>query len=469
MSYTIYFWTGLTKRNNSTLTPTTGRTEFQCIVKDGTGILNPVIQLDLGLAADPSQFNYCQIPDFERYYWVREWTFERGLWTASCAVDVLATYKEQIGASSLYVLRAAAAYDGTVVDNLYPTKVGCTFDHSTVTSPYLLNGGTYVVGCISPDGDYGSITYTAVTAGGLATLCSYLINDAISETNGFSLSDASLKLQTSIIDPLSYIKSCMYFPFALQDLPLQTATTTFKIFTWHVPQVLNARINNQRIIKNQTFTIKKHPDTNSRGNYVNSAPYTMLTLYCAPFGVIEIDTSVTANQSTLNAEFTIDPISGRGTLRILCNGTVLHSLKAQIGVPIQLSQITRDYVGGITSAISGIAGTIGSALTGNVAGAISSAASGIGNAVNALKPRQQSMGSGGGFDDIQPITWTLDHQFFRPVPDDLAHNGRPLCQVRQLSTLAGYQLIQDGDVPIPGTSTEANQVRQYLESGYYYE
>ena len=53
MSYTIYFWTGLTKKNNSTLTPTTGRTEFQCIVKDGTGILNPVIQLDLGLAADP--------------------------------------------------------------------------------------------------------------------------------------------------------------------------------------------------------------------------------------------------------------------------------------------------------------------------------------------------------------------------------------------------------------------------------
>lgn len=468
MSYTIYFWS-VTKRNNSTLTPTTGRTEFQCIVKDGTGILNPIIQLDLGLAADPSQFNYCQIPDFDRYYWVREWTFERGLWTATCAVDVLATYKSQIGASTLYVLRAAAEYDGTVVDNLYPTKVGCSFDHSTVTSPYLLNGGTYVLGCISPDGDYGSITYTAVNSAGLSTLCSYLINDAISVSNGFSLSDASLRLQTSIIDPLSYIKSCMYFPFAMQDLPLQSATTTFKIFTWQVPQVLNARINNQRISKNQTFTIKKHPDTNARGNYVNSAPYTMLTLYCAPFGVIEIDTSVTANQSTLNAEFTIDPISGRGTLRILCNGTVLHSLKAQIGVPVQLSQITRDYVGGITSAISGIAGTIGSALTGNVAGAISSAASGIGNAVNALKPRQQSMGSGGGFDDIQPVTWTLDHQFFRPVTDDLAHNGRPLCQLRQLSTLAGYQLIQDGDVPIPGTSTEADQVRRYLETGYYYE
>lgn len=469
MSYTVYFWTGFAKKNNSTLTPTTGRTQFDCIIKDGSGILNPEIQLDLGLAADPSQFNYCQIPDFERYYYVNEWYFERGLWTATLTVDVLATYKTQIGASTLYVLRAAAAYDGTVVDNLYPTKVGCTFDHSTVTSPYLLTGGTYVLGCISPDGDYGSITYTALTGGGLSTLCSYLINDAISESNGFSLSDASLRLQTSIIDPLSYIKTCMYFPFALQDFDLQTVATTFKIFSWQIPQVLNARINNERIVKNQTFNIIKHPDTTARGNYVNSAPYTMLTLYCAPFGVIEIDTSVTANQSSLTAEFTVDPISGRGTLRILCNGTVLHSLKAQIGVPIQLSQITRDYVGGITSMVSGIAGTIGSALTGNVAGAISSAASGIGNAINAMKPRQQSMGTGGGFDDIQPVTWTLDHQFFRPVTDDPSHNGRPLCQLRQLSTLAGYQMIQDGDVPIPGTSEEADKVRGYLESGYYYE
>jgi hypothetical protein len=322
---------------------------------------------------------------------------------------------------------------------------------------------------VSPDGDYGSITYYAVTGGGLSTLCSYLITDAVSAANGFSLSDASIALQNSLIDPLSYIKSCMYFPFALTDFDLQTATTTLKVFQWSVPQVLNARISGNRLTKNQSFSIQKHPDTTSRGNYVNSAPYTMLTLFCAPFGVIEIDTSVTANQSTLTAEFTIDPISGRGTLRILCGGTVLNTLQAQIGVPIQLSQVTRDYVGAVTGIVSGVAGAVGSAMSGNIGGAISGAVSGIGNAVNALRPRQQSMGSGGGFNDIAPVTWTLDHQFFRPVTDDPSHNGRPLCQVRQLSTLAGYQLIQDGDVAIPGTSTEADQVRQYLESGYYYE
>lgn len=469
MSYTVYFWTSFAKKNNSTLTPTTGRTQFDCIIKDGSGILNPEIQLDLGLVTDPSQFNYCQIPDFERYYYVNEWYFERGLWTATLTVDVLATYKTQIGSSSLYVLRASAASNGAVVDNMYPVKVGCSFDHSTVTSPYLSSGGTYILGCVSKNGDYGSLTYYAVNTSGLSTLCTYMITDAVSQSNGFDLNDCSIALQNSLVDPLSYIKTCMYFPFAMSDFDLQTATTTLNIFNWDVPQVLNARISSARIVKNQSFTIKKHPDTNARGNYVNSAPYTMLTLYCAPFGVIEIDTSVTANQTTLTAEFTIDPISGRGTLRILCGGTVLHSLQAQIGVPIQLSQVTRDYIGAATAAVSGIAGTIGSALTGNVAGAVSSAASGIGNAVNALRPRQQSMGSGGGFNDIAPVTWTLDHQFFRPVDDDNSHHGRPYCQVTTPAALGGYIMVQDGDVAIPGTSDEADKVRAYLESGFYYE
>lgn len=475
MSYTIYFWTGLTKRNNSTLTPTTGRTEFQCIVKDGTGILNPVIQLDLGLAVDPSQFNYCQIPDFERYYWVREWTFERGLWTATCAVDVLATYKAQIGASSLYVLRAAAAYDGAVVDNLYPTKVGCSYQHTAINTPYTT--GWYVIGCVSPEGTYGSITYYAISTQEMAKMCAYLITDAVSEDNHFSLTDASMALQNSLIDPMQYIKSCIYIPFAYADFSgIVTEPTRVKVFMWEPSVKVNnntvyvsaLKFTGTTITKSSTVNITKHPDTSSRGNYVNSAPYTLLTLSYPPFGVLDIDTSVSANASSLNITLRTDVITGRGILTIKCNNTVLNRVESQIGVPIQLSQVTRDYLGAATSAISGVAGSIGSLATGNIGGALSSAVSGIGNAIQAIQPRANTIGSGGGFSHLAG-EFQLDHQFFRPVSDDPSHNGRPLCQVRQLSTLAGYQLIQDGDVPIPGTSTEADQVRQYLESGYYYE
>ena len=468
MSYTIYFWTGLTKKNNSTLTPTTGRTEYQCIVKDGTGILNPVIQLDLGLTADPSQFNYCQIPDFERYYWIREWTFERGLWTATCAVDVLATYKEQIGNSTLYVLRASNDYDGRIIDTMYPLKTGCTYSHPIQLSPFKTDG-VYVLGVTSTQGDYGSLTYSVVNAAGLSTICNYLINSAVSEDNHFSLSDASMALQTSLIDPLQYIKTCMYYPFPMEDFDLQTAGTSFNIFLWKIPQVFSARISGTRIRKQFTVDIHKHPQTNARGNYVNTAPYTILTLFAPPFGVIDIDTTVTCNASTIDFTLSVDPISGKGVLFVECNGVTLNRLEAQIGVPIQLSQVTKDWLGAASSTLSAVGNIVGSAMTGNVGGVISGVATGIDSASRALTPRQQSMGSGGGFIDVYPYSYKLDHQFFEPVADDIQHHGRPLCQLRQISSLGGYMLIQDGDVPIPGTSDEADKVRAYLESGFYYE
>lgn len=475
MAYTVYFWTSFAKKNNSTLTPTTGRTQFDCIIKDGSGILNPEIQLDLGLAADPSQFNYCQIPDFERYYYVNEWYFERGLWTATLTVDVLATYKTQIGSSSLYVLRASAAYDGSVVDNLYPTKVGCDYQHTSITTPYTT--GWYVIGVVSPEGTYGSITYYAISNQEMAKMCAYLITDAISEDNHFSLADASMALQNSLIDPMQYIKSCMYIPFEYADFSgIVSEPTRVKVFMWEPSVQVNdntvyvsaLRFTGTTITKSATVNITKHPDTSSRGNYVNSAPYTLLTLSYPPFGVLDIDTSVAANATSLAVTLRTDVITGRGILTIKCNNTVLNRVESQIGVPIQLSQVTRDYLGAATSAISGVAGSIGSLATGNIGGAISSAVSGIGNAIQAIQPRANTIGSGGGFSHLAG-EFQLDHQFFRPVADDLSHNGRPYCQITTPSTLGGYMLIQDGDVAIPGTSDEADKVRTYLESGFYYE
>lgn len=467
MSYSVDFYT-LTKKSNSTLFPSAGATTYNCIIKNGSGILTPKIELDLGLTSDPSTFNYCHITNFDRWYYVTEWYFDHGLWTATCKVDVLATYKSQIGSASLYVLRASAASDGAIVDNLYPMKSGCTYQHNTATSPYQTSG-TFILGVVSPEGDYGSITYQAVNASGLANICAYLISSAVDTNNGFDLGDASMALQASIIDPLQYIKSVMWFPFPTTDFTLQTATTSINIFKWSIPSVLAARISGNRVNKTLSLTITKHPSTSGRGNYVNQSPYTVLTLYAPPFGVIEIDTTVTCNASTLTCDIDVDPISGRGILRVKCNGVVLNQMESQIGVPIQVSQVTRDFVGGVTSALSGVAGAIQGAYTGNFTGAIDSITSGIGNAVKALTPRSQTVGTGGGFTSVYPHAWQLDHQFFTPVNDDNAHNGRPYCQVTTPSALTGYMLIQDGDVAIPGTKAEADEIRMLLESGFYYE
>lgn len=468
MSFKVQLYT-LSKRDNSTKQPTGTGTEFNCIIKTGSGIINPTISLDIGVSGNPSTYNYAYIATFGRYYFIEEWYFEQALWTASLRVDVLATYKSAIGSSSLYVMRSASAHDGSIIDTLYPAKAGCSFESTTVTNPWWDNI-SYVVGTVSRSGNMGSLAYYGMSSSAIHTMCQNLLDPTyiINTTNGFDLADASEALQLSLVDPIQYVKSCMALPVSLSDISNIGSAAVVYAFSWDTGATGYKIAQAPYINKSFSFSIKKHPDTNSRGNYVNSAPFTNISLTMPPFGVFDIDTSVTCNASTLTADIQIDPITGKGILTVKCNGVVLNRVEAQLGVPISLSSVTRDYIG----AASGLAGAVGGAVTGaafsGVGGALLGAASGIGNAINSLMPRASTIGTSGGFASGMG-TFRLDHQFFRPIPDDNTHNGRPLCQVKTISTLSGYMIIQDGDVTINGTAAEDAKIRNYLESGFYYE
>ena len=466
MSFKVNLYS-LEKRDNSTKQPTGTGTEYNCVLKDGCGILNPTIKLDMGLTSDPSGYNYAYIAAFERYYFIEEWYFEDALWTASMRVDVLATYKTQIGSASLYVLRAAGAHNGNIIDTLYPAKTGCSFASDTKTNPWNTTG-IFVVGIVTQDAAFGSMDYYVMTAAELRSMCRALTDPTtiIDSTYDFDLMDASAGLQLSLVDPMQYIKTCIMLPVAATDITNLGTSATINVYRWAAGTGKKV-YPTSRITKSFTFTIQDHPDTSGRGNYVNSKPYTNITLTAPPFGCIDIDSSVTCNATNLYVDIELDPITGKGILVITCKGIVLNRIEAQIGVPISLSSVTRDYIGAASSALGSIGGMIGSAMVGSVGGAIGSL-SGIGNAIESLMPRANTIGTTGTF-AANHGDFRLDFQFFRPVDDDNTHNGRPLCDVRTLSTLSGYQLIQDGDVAISGTATEDAKIRAYLEGGYYYE
>lgn len=466
MSFKVNLYS-LSKRDNSTKQPAGTPVEYDCILKDGCSIFTPSIKLDLGLADDPSQYNYAYIPAFGRYYFIEDWFFTDRLWIANLNVDVLATYKTQIGNSSLYVMRAAGAHDGNVIDTLYPAKTGCSFASDTKGNPWNTTG-CFVIGVVTKAAAFGSLNYYVLDASDLALLCDHLTDPAqiITEANHFLPTELSTGLQLSLVDPIQYIKTCVMLPVAEQEISNTGPDAEFPVYNWN-PHVNGLKLlPTSRINKSFTFDISKHPDTAARGNYVNASPFTKITLTIPPYGCIDIDTSVTCNASTLTVDVDVDPLNGKGILVVKCNNIILNRLEAQIGVPISLSSVTRDYIAGATSALGAVGGAI-SGFMGNIGGFIG-AASGIGNAVESLMPRAQTIGTTGSFVSNRG-DFRLDHQFFRPVADDNTHNGRPLCQVRQLNTLSGYMLIQDGDVQITGTATEDSRIRNYLETGFYYE
>lgn len=457
MGFTVNLYT-LSKRDNSTKRPTGTGTQFSCIIKSGSGILHPTISLDLGKVNDPSQYNYAYIPNFDRYYFIEEWYFDRALWTASLKVDVLATYKTEIGNSNLYVMRCASEHDGNIIDTLYPAKSGCTFASDTKSNPWT-QGMTYVVGVISQSATCGSQTHYGLLRSAFTGLCQWLLSDVVTEDNGFSLDDCTLELQRSLVEPLQFIKTCVLLPVPIGDTHGTTGATV-NVYGWASNTTGKVLTENDAIVKTYSFTIQKHPDTASRGNYVNSAPFTAITLTIPPFGTFDIDTSVTCNASTVTATIRIDQITGKGTLTVTCNGIVLNRIEAQIGIPISMSSVSRDYLG----TASNVGGSIGDFVSGDVVGGLT----GIGNALKSLQARSNTIGTTGSYGSLLG-DFRLDHQFFRPISDDNTHNGRPLCAKRTLNTLSGYMIIQDGDVAINGTSTEDAQVRNYLETGFYYE
>lgn len=59
-----------------------------------SSVINPNILIEID---NPSQYNYCFIPEFNRYYFISDMVSVRSnLWRLQCVVDVLMSFQEQI-------------------------------------------------------------------------------------------------------------------------------------------------------------------------------------------------------------------------------------------------------------------------------------------------------------------------------------------------------------------------------------
>lgn len=486
MAFNVIFYK-FNKHYNSTKRPdaqTTPQVTYSCNILRGSAVYNPKIELDFGLSSTPAQYNYCYIADFDsRYYFIREWTFDKGIWIASLQEDCLASWRNTIGATYFYILRSAHTYDGNVMDGMYPTKAIPTYSKVALTNPYTtVNNGCFVIGVVSKGGNFGSLTYHAMTAAELAGLCTALIDPTIISGNAdFSLNDASAGLQLNLIDPMQYIKSCVWLPIAAADIagtdiPASGPTGGFDIFNWHLTGFTHKILSNDTpyVTKSNTVTLKSHPQKSTRGNYVQMAPYTIITLSYPPFGVFQIDNSAIGTTTKLYTYLRIDVLTGAAALEVKLNSNIVNRVEAQVGVPIALSQVSRNYIGAaneILGAVGSIASGVGAAVSGNAMGAIGGAigaAQGIINGYASLQPRANTIGSGGGFGHLQGA-FELDYQFYSAVDDDLTNNGRPLCQMKKPEDIPGFMIIQDGYFEGAATFAEAEEIRSLLESGFYWE
>lgn len=392
MAITAYFYQ-FDKKVNSTKIPTTmqpGDIGLAVELKDVTNLYTPSLVISASVFTDgqgniknPMKYSYCYLPDFERYYFVRSWSWIVGRWECALEVDVMASFKTQIGNTYAYVLRSASSYDPDVVDNKYPCKRSMTINQSTLTpntSPWNINilsagisDGFYVVSIANHDSNaVGAVAHYAFSAAALEELMSIMYN----APNWMNITDTQIStdLQKMMLNPIQYITSVMWIPTGFNTTGLTSISAIpYGWWTITLQNTVAYRLNGSNFTKSLSFDfdVVNHPQYDaSKRKWLKLPPYTTAALRFEPFGMFSIDVSKLADYSKIRCIVWVDFITGTANLSVYqcyydsgywVQGGLIYTTTTQLGVPIAIAQMSIDmarlsntstWVGGAALAVA---------------------------------------------------------------------------------------------------------------------
>lgn len=442
----IYYWTGFSKRKNSTKQPTSG-TKVDVVLKVEGSIMSPSFEL----SGVPKNATYFYVSDYGRYYFVDNVDImHNGLYRFNCTVDTLASFKSAIGGTTAFVERSASAGDPWLFDALVTPTGEIVQDETTegdTLSSYDING---------------SIVFKTLGSGGIE---SYVVSD-ISNLDGvfqtaFDVNDidwtdimTSLKnLFLSISSPAQYVHDIKWFPFDARGTGYGIPT-----FGWAVGSSGLYKPKRQETMV--TALSKPHNYYNDWRDFDPRFTKAHISLPCA--GVIPIDPQLL--NTNLAVTYYVDIPSGQGMLELTSGSTTFY--KSSVGIGVQMMQ---GGLGG-TGSISGLA-QIATSASLNPASFVAKAGSGVQNAIEgALQPSHSIIGNAGCIGE-----W-YSNPFCKvgvircgSTEHPTARLGAPTRKNLTLSSLSGYVQCSGASVSIDGFDAERDIINGYLNSGFYYE
>lgn len=462
MSFKVKLYT-MEKYDRSTKQPTGAGKEYECLANAPFSILSPTLRLATGDAVNV--YNYVYIPSVDRFYFISEWTYTRGLWEAECAVDVLASWKSYIGDSTLYILRSAEKSNGAIIDMAYPTTAELSVVQKTFTLadsdqlPWKYDGssGGYIVGII---GYGGAVGYWYMAGAVYGNFMNQLFDPAVY--------DLQAEQEKRDFNPIQYIASVMYVPFTLSP----TGTISVKVGWWTLQNVSAWFLGSVDFVtmSSGAVTVPKHPQA-ERGKYMNTGNFSSYALQLPCFGVVEIPPALVQDSATISVDIQIELATGSAILMVKASGRTQPIIiqETQVGCPVQISQITGGFLSNAARAITTAVGS--DSVAGQVVRATRSAISAVGELVPFVNVGESTVSTKGsnGSRGMTTIPAALLATFSMVTAEDIQHRGRPLCELVKVSTLSGYMQAADGDILAPATNNELRAIKAYLEGGFFYE
>lgn len=449
------------KEPNSTKQPASGGTVHNVVLKEPCSLFHPVFRLNGFSHTD----NYVKWGS--RYYFIEDIVqVTNSEAEYHCREDVLATFKSYIGSSSQYITRSAHSYTGNIIDGKYPVLSQITKTETilnTLHSAVRPSGSTgfYVVGVQNEKGaTSGGVTYYALGQTEMNSLLSFMFGGTWLDSSGQSISVA---LQKELINPMQYISSIVWFPFG-SSIYSGFTYEEIKFGWWDASGVSGYRITPGNFVQvfQETVSLPRHANANSRGIYLNGSPFTRYTLFCYTFGQIAIDPSLFIDDASCLVSIAVDLSTGDANLTIHngTNGNLYAIYTGQMGTQIQIAQMTQSLIGAAGNVVSGAVGIA----YGNIVGY----GQGIMSALDSLMPQIERSGSTGSrmWYNLAPRILT-EHRNL--ASEDNAHLGRPLCVRGTVSSYPGFLQVENADVDFACNYAELTEIKSHLESGFYYE
>lgn len=466
MAETIYTGT-VKKRVNSTLQPTLSTT-YSVLLKNGCSIDNPVFYLSAPSFSD----NY--VIWNGRYYFVTDITYETNTRTAvSCTLDVLATYKSDIVASTQFVSYSSVSGGTWLPDTRIPVKVRPTVSRTTAATSIFSVSGHYILSVVGVNGcKVFAVTESTLSAilNSISTWKTDFENDVM---QSLVFADTDLKnLATALArtgaigntweNTTQCIRSCHWIPYVING-----GTGGVNIWLGDYNTGQSGRLLDSLV-----------PET---GSLYVTIPWQFsdwrrvqcedIYLYIPLVGTISIPSENIAHASTLEIKYSYTLTDGAVSFEVLAGTEVVGTYGANCAaqVPVGILQAV-----GAGQMLNTIAQGAEKAAAASIGGAVIAAA-GI-----AYDVKSQSMsknlsciggiggGAGSGLDKSVYCT-SVAHDTIVTPSSMQATMGVPTMQPLVLSSCSGFCQCANAHVAIDSEYSIMERVDAYLNSGFYIE
>ena len=464
----VHYWQNFFKRINSTKVPASTGTNAVIKLKEPTDLRNPVIEATtIPVTANYFQFDAGEYTQYAAYYFVTK--VER--MTASVTnfyltLDPLATFATPVKSSWQYVLRAndAANFNSMLTDDHNPPTEAVTVSKANTSLSY---GSSIAIF------DLSAYRYILSVVGAVSTI-DYALNNGIAKSyvmSGGQMALLASKLcSTGFLDnlvneftnPMDSVIKCTALPVNMSGMPLHGSEP---IFFGSYSSTVIANVLTGRVLNAET-NLSMPSILSGTQDYTTRSPFVTATIYLPFVGVCPLDVDAIGGRS-LTLKTVIDCYTGDITysIRDSMTGAIVQTYSGCCGTDVPVSSTGFSAAGVAT----GILTTIGGIASKNPI----MAASGIMTAAQSTEIHSQTNGGYsrviGGWQGTDVIVTAYAKAPAHAITDNAAEEGLPIEKRAFLGNYSGYVLCRNGNVDVPGSKQDKEEINNFLNSGIFIE